>query len=169
MFLQESFELVSVSDFSEIDCCQVFKVWLYDFHEGVEGAFLVVQCQEEINLTSCGKTSFGDLNGLDLIGHKHETRAENDHIELFVGVIFFKVVEVHVFDFDIFVFREEFLAGRNIIVININTQNFGVFETMNDAFQGVSGRSSNVEYFLDRTGGCLSSFTNCSISSSGFK
>ena len=47
--------------------------------------------------------TFGDLDGFDLVGHEHEAGAEDDDAEFLVGMVFFEVVEVHVFDLDVLV------------------------------------------------------------------
>lgn len=81
-------------------------------------------------------------------------------------MVLFEVVEIHVFDLDVFIFFEKFLAGGNIVVVNVNSEDFGVFETVNDAFQWVSGSGSNVKHFFDGAGCFFGSFSDGSVSCS---
>lgn len=99
-----------------------------------------------------------------MIGHQHETGAKNYYVEFFVWMIFFKVVEVHVFNFYIGIFFKQLLAGWNIIVINVNTKNFGFFETVNDTFQWMTSGGTDIKNLFDRLGRFFSSFTNGAIS-----
>jgi hypothetical protein len=69
-----------------------------------------------------------------LVGHKHETGAEDYGVKFLVGMVFLQVVEIHVLDLDVLVLLEQFLTSRNVVYININTQNLSVFEAMNDTF-----------------------------------
>ena len=104
--------------------------------------------------------TFGDLNSFDLVRHEHEAGAEDDDAEFLVGMVFFEVVEVHVFDLDVLVWLEEFLAGGDVAGVDINTEDLGVFEAVNDTFEGMTGGGSNIEDFFDRVFGIDSSFSN---------
>lgn len=96
-----------------------------------------------------GTITFGDLHGFYLVGHQHETGAENDDVEFLIGMIFFKVIEIHMFDLDVFMLLEEFLAGGDVAAVDINSEDLGVFEAVDYAFEGMACCSSNIEHFLD--------------------
>jgi hypothetical protein len=102
-----------------------------------------------------------------LVGHEHETGAENDNVKLFVFVIFLKIVKVHMFNGDILIFLEELLAGGNVIVINVDTENFCIFKAVQDTLEGMPSGGANIKYFLDGFGGFLSPIANGLVGSLG--
>ncbi len=75
-------------------------------------------------------------------------------------MVFFQIIKVHVFDFDVIVFGKEFLAGWDVAAVDINTEDLGVFEAVNDAFEGVTCCCSDVEDFFDWFGGFEGPFAN---------
>ncbi len=85
-----------------------------------------------------------------MVRHEHETGAKDDDVIFLIGMVFFEVVEVHVFDLYVLVGLEEFLAGGDVAGVDINTEDLGVFEAMDDTFEGVTGGGSNIEDFFYR-------------------
>ncbi len=64
------------------------------------------------------------------------------------------------FNGDIFIFLEQLLAGGNVIVINVDTENFGIFKAVQDTFEGMPSGSANIKDFLDGFGGFFSPIAN---------
>ena len=55
-----------------------------------------------------------------MIGQDHEAGAEDDDIELGFRFLFFEVIEVHMFDFDVGMVFEQFLARGDIVLVVID-------------------------------------------------
>ena len=104
-----------------------------------------------------------------MIGHDHEAGAENNHVEFFVGVIFFKIVEVHVLDGDVLVIFEEFLAGGDVVAVIIYPENISGFKFVDNTLQRVTGSSAYVKNLLDwlRGLGCPFAYSSISRSRNG--
>jgi hypothetical protein len=93
--------------------------------------------------------TLGDFEGLYLVRHKHKRRPENNDIKVVVRVLGFYVVEVELPDGHIFMLSEQLLTGWNIALIDIDAENLGLSEFIDDAVKRVSSGGSNVQYFLD--------------------
>ena len=68
------------------------------------------------------------------------------------------------FDLYVLVGLEEFLAGGDVAGVDINTEDLGVFEAVDDTFEGVTGGGSNIEDFFYGFFCIDSSFSNSFVS-----
>ena len=81
-------------------------------------------------------------------------------------MIFFQIVKVHILNFDVLVFFKEFLAGEDVTVVDINSENLCVFEALNNTFEGMACCCSNIKNFFDWFGGLECSFPNSFVGNS---
>ncbi len=66
-------------------------------------------------------------------------------------------------DLDIMVWLKEFLAGGDVAAVDINTEDLGVFEAVDDTFEGMPCGSSDIKHFSYRFFGVDSSWVKVSI------
>ena len=92
--------------------------------------------------------TLGDFEGLGLVGHEHEGGPEDDGVEGELGVGGFHLVEVPQLDGDIAVVLEQLLGGGDIALIDVDAQNLGILEGIDDGVQGVASGGPNIQHSL---------------------
>ena len=96
--------------------------------------------------------TLGDFEGLGLVGHEHEGGAKDDGVEGELGVGGFHLVEVPQLDSDIAVVLEQLLGGGDIALIDVDAQNLGILEGIDDGVQGVASGGPNIQHSLSLRG-----------------
>ena len=71
------------------------------------------------------------------------------------------------FNGDIWVLVKQLLAGGNVIVINVDTENLSIFKAVQDTFEGMPSGRANIKDFLDGFGGFFSPIANGLVGSFG--
>lgn len=97
-----------------------------------------------------------------MVRHEHEGRAENDGVEGRVRKLDVQVIEVHQLDGHIGMIFKNFLAGRDVALVDVNANDFGILERVDNAVEGLASGSSNVQNLL---GVVLISLSNSLVSS----
>lgn len=89
-----------------------------------------------------------DFESLDLVGHEHEGRSKNNGVEAQVRVRSFHLIEIHELDADVVVALEQFFGSRDVVLIDVNPDDPGIFVGVDDGVKGVTSGSPNIENSL---------------------